>query len=163
MLDLAPLGIMLAIAAVVALIAAAILNRREGRPDPIQAVLEREPLYGKQFVERFYSELPRNVVFEVRSEFARLAGLPADFLLPGDRLAALGTAGCDVTMRGFITALVGRYAALAGGSSSASLPENMSTLDDCIRAAADACQAALRGPSAGINQTSTPDSAQARE
>ena len=163
MLDLVPLIIVLAIAAVVTAMAVTILNRRARRPDALQGILERTPLFGKQFVELYYADLPRNVVFEVRSEFARLAGLPADFLLPSDQLTALGAAGSDDVMRGFIAALAGRKGGTAGGGSPEPIPDKLSTLDDCIRAAASAWQAALRGSSAGISETSTPNDTQAHE
>lgn len=137
--------LLIAAAVVVTILASlgfvAVMNRVNKRPGIMQGILDREPMFGKDFLERFYTDLPRNVVFEVRSEFARLAGVPADFLLPEDNLARLAPAGSPDAMREFVAALVTSGRRGAQSDAKINLAEDLATLDDYIRATVALCSA----------------------
>jgi hypothetical protein len=81
------------------------INWFRKRPDPMQLVLEREPMFGKDFHEKYYPDLPRSVVFQVREEFSRVIGIPADFIRPEDTLARLGPSGGEEAMEESIALL----------------------------------------------------------
>ena len=96
--DLLSIGAVLAGTIVLSLLVVTGINWSRKRPDLMQPVLEREPMFGKDFHQCYYSDLPRNVVFEVRTEFARVMGVPADFVRPEDELARLGVTGGEQAM-----------------------------------------------------------------
>ena len=129
----------------------ALINRAK-KPDPIQLILDRSPMFGKDFFETYYAEFPRHIVFGVRSEFAALVGLPADFLLPGDKLAQLAPAGAPEAMCDYIVALVNRDRPDLG---SVVLPGRLATLDDYVRATVDICERerAAGGPGSGAPES----------
>lgn len=127
-------GIVVAVGASFACVA--VINRAKQRPDPLQAILDRPPMLGKDFFDQYYAEFPRTVVFQVRSQFASLTGVPADFLLPQDSLAKLAPAGACEAMRGYILKF---GSGIPGTALSLVAPEGMATLDEYIRAAADLC------------------------
>jgi len=141
MSDAITIGVVLTATVLASLLCVALMNRLGhggGRKDQVQPILDRDPLFGKVFLDRYYPDLPRQIVFEVRSEFARLAGVPADFLLPEDKLSVLGLPSSPLAMQQFITALVntgGRWNEQV--ESGAYSHENLDTLDECIRAAVE--------------------------
>ena len=124
--DLLYIGVILGGTIVLSLLAVIVMNWFGKRPDPMQDVLEREPMFGKDFHAKYYSDLPRNVVVEVRTEFARVLGVPADFTRPEDNLTQFGPRGGDEALRESIKSLF-PYTADAADISG-------STLDSYIRA-----------------------------
>ncbi len=147
-----PTSIVIAAGVVVVVIAsfacAMMMNQLGKGPDLMQQVLNREPLFGKDFLDRYYSGSPRNLVFQVRSEFARLAGVPADFLLPQDNLAKLAPGGSGEAMRGFIAELISIGSTAPQSPGTITVPAQLTTLDDCIRATITLSSA--HGDAAGV-------------
>ncbi|MGI9101720.1 MAG: hypothetical protein ACR2IF_04665 [Terriglobales bacterium] len=145
-------SILVIVGVVVAILASfgcvAIMNRAKKRPDAMQNLLDRAPIFGKDFLDRYYPNLPRNLVFEVRSEFARLTGVPADFLLPEDSLAKFAPAGSREAMRGFIAALVSSAPLANQRDPVIQVGEEVATLDDYIRAAVQLCSPEQHSPQA---------------
>lgn len=137
------IGVLIAIGAAFGCVA--VMNRVKKRPGPLQLILDRSPMFGKDFFDTYYADSPRHVVFAVRSEFAVLVGVPADFLLPGDNLAQLAPAGAAEAMRDYIAAFVGSCHERGG---SIVVSERLATLDEFIRAAIDLC-ARERGAAGG--------------
>jgi hypothetical protein len=114
----------------VSLLGAGIINRIRRPADKVQPVLERDPILGKDFREQFYPDLPPFMVFEVRSEFARLAGVPSDFVLPDDRLVTFGAQASAEIMRSFVVELM---SASGNAVPDAAPGEGGQTLDGYIR------------------------------
>lgn len=125
------IGAVIAVGAAVG--CAAVINRVKQRPDAMQLMLNRDPLFGKDFFSTYYPDLPRRIVFDVRAEFATLIGVPSDFVRPEDRLAAYTPPESAEAMRGYLALLVG---SIRGPQFQAEIPQQLATLDDYIRSAA---------------------------
>lgn len=125
------IGAVIAVGA--ALGCAAVINRVKQRPDEMQRMLNREPLFGKDFFADYYPELPRRIVFDVRAEFATLIGVPSDFVRPQDSLATYTPPESAEAMRGYVALLV---SSIRGPQFQAEIPKQLATLDDYIRTAA---------------------------
>ena len=111
------------------LLGAVIINRIRRPVDKVQPVLERDPVLGKEFREQFYPNLPPFMIFEVRSEFARLAGVPSDFVLPDDRLSMFGAQASAEIMRSFVVELM----SASGNAVPDLVADGGQTLDGYIR------------------------------
>lgn len=125
------IGIVVAVGASLGCVA--VIRRVQQRPDDLQRMLNRDPLFGKDFFAQYYADLPRRIVFDVRAEFAALLGVPSDFVLPQDKLTSYAPAESAEAMRNYIAALV---SSIRDSESSAAIPQELATLDDYIRAAA---------------------------
>ena len=128
------IAIGLLVAAGTSLGCAAVINRVKQRPDDVQRMLNRAPMFGKDFFSEYYPELPRRIVFDVRSEFASLIGVPSDFVLPQDRLVSYAPPESAQAMRGYVALLV---TSVRESETPMQLPQELATLDDYIRAAAE--------------------------
>jgi len=115
-----------------ALIAARLLRRQPH--DRLEPILEREPIFGKDFHQQFYPDLPRAVIYQLREAFARFAGVPTDFVLPSDELGVLAP-GSDQAMQEFIVMLVAAQGREVKHADAGPPPR---TFDDWVRRAAEA-------------------------
>jgi hypothetical protein len=106
MSDAVLIALLIGVTVVISIVAVLALRHAGRRPDPTVALLARDPLLGKDYYAQFYATLPRQVVFELRTEFGRLAGVPADFLLPFDQLSKIGTADAKAALQTCIESLI---------------------------------------------------------
>lgn len=113
------------------LLFAGVINHIRRPADKVQPVLERNPMIGKDFREQFYPQLPPYMIFEVRAEFARLAGMPSDFVMPDDRLSIFGAQESAEIMRAFVVELMSP----SGNAVPDAAPDRSETLDGYIRLA----------------------------
>jgi hypothetical protein len=139
--DWFPIFTIFMILAGASLLFAGVINYIRRPTDNIQPVLERDPMIGKDFRDQFYPQLPPYMIFEVRGEFARLAGMPSDFVMPDDRLATFGAQASAEIMRAFVVELMSP----SGNAAPAASSDGSETLDSYIRLAESIWRGAHRG------------------